>query len=109
MILPRWVILPVKNEILQILKRNDVPCSRLPAFSEVCNDAQLSSRNDIIEVEQAISGKVKVPGSIFKLSKTPWKIDYPAPFLGQHNHEVLSEMLGYTEEDISHLADEGVV
>ncbi len=104
-----WTKTKTTGEILQILKRNDVPCSRLPAFSEVCNDAQLSSRNDIIEVEQAISGKVKVPGSIFKLSKTPGKIDYPAPFLGQHNHQVLSEMLGYTEEDINHLTDEGVV
>jgi crotonobetainyl-CoA:carnitine CoA-transferase CaiB-like acyl-CoA transferase len=67
------------------------------------------SRNAIIEVEQAISGKVKVPGSVFKLSKTPGKIDYPAPFLGQDNQEILSELLGYSEDDINRLSDEGVV
>jgi CoA:oxalate CoA-transferase len=97
------------DEIMKLFKQADVPCSKLPTFEEVCHDPQLLSRNAIIEVEQAISGKVKVPGSLFKLSRTPGKIDYPAPYLGQDNQEVLSEMLGYTEEEITRLADEGVL
>ena len=60
-------------------------------------------------MEQTISGKVKVPGSLFKLSKTPGKIDYPAPFLGQDNNDVYSELLGYTDEEIGKLAEEGVI
>jgi CoA:oxalate CoA-transferase len=104
-----WTKTKTMDEIYHLLKQADVPCSKLPKFSEVCNNPQLLSRNSIIEVEQLISGKVKVPGSLFKLSKTPGKIDYPAPFLGQHNHEVLSEMLGYTEEEINRLSDEGVI
>jgi CoA:oxalate CoA-transferase len=94
---------------MSLLRKADVPCSKFPTFEEVCNDPQLKSRNAIIEVEQIISGKVKMPGSIFKLSKTPGKIDYPAPFLGQNSHEILSEMLGYTEEEITRLSDEGVL
>jgi CoA:oxalate CoA-transferase len=97
------------DEIMKILKESDVPCSKLPKYSEVCNDPQLLSRNAIIEVEQTVSGKVKVPGSIFKMSRTPGKIDYPAPFLGEHNHEILSGRLGYTDEEIRRLSDEGIV
>jgi CoA:oxalate CoA-transferase len=104
-----WTKNKTTDEIMNLLKQADVPCSKLPTFEEVCHDPQLLSRNAIIEVEQAISGKVKVPGSLFKLSKTPGKIDYPAPFLGQDNQAVLSEMLGYTEEEIARLADEGVI
>jgi crotonobetainyl-CoA:carnitine CoA-transferase CaiB-like acyl-CoA transferase len=63
----------------------------------------------IIEVEQAISGKVKVPGSLFKFSKTPGNIRYPAPLLGEHNQEILSEMLGYTEEKITQFSNEGTI
>jgi len=58
----------------------------------------------IIEVEQAASGKVKTPGSLFKLSKTPGNIKFPAPSLGEHNLEVYSSMLGYTEQEITQLA-----
>ena len=53
------------------LKNIDIPCSIVPSFDQVCNDPQLISRDMIIEVDQLVSGPVKVPGSLFKLSKTP--------------------------------------
>jgi crotonobetainyl-CoA:carnitine CoA-transferase CaiB-like acyl-CoA transferase len=104
-----WTKTRKTDEIMNLLRKADVPCSKLPTFEEVCNDPQLKSRNAVVEVEQTISGKVKTPGSLFKLSKTPGKIDYPAPFLGQNNHVVLAEMLGYTEKQVDQLADEGVI
>jgi CoA:oxalate CoA-transferase len=108
-LITEWTKTLNTEDITKLLKQADVPCTRLPAFSEVCNDPQLISRNMIVEVEQAISGKVKTPGSLFKLSKTPGNIQFPAPFLGQHNQEVLSEMLGYTEDKIAELASEGII
>jgi CoA:oxalate CoA-transferase len=97
------------EEIVRLLKSVDVPCSPLPTFAEVCNDPQLLSRDMIIEVDQAISGKVKTPGSLFKFSKTPGNLNFPAPLLGENNHEILSNMLGYTEEQITELSNEGVL
>jgi CoA:oxalate CoA-transferase len=104
-----WTKTMTTDEILDILKKSDVPCTRLPSFDEVCNDPHLKDRNMIIEVEQEISGKVKTPGSLFKFSKTPGNIQYPAPLLGEHNIEILKEMLGYSEEEITQLSNEGVI
>ncbi len=104
-----WAKTKNTQEIQDILKKVDVPCTRLPSFDEVCHDEQLLSRKMIIDVDQPISGKVKVPGSLFKLSKTPGKIDYHAPFLGENNQDVLSEMLGYTEKEVNKLDDEGII
>ena len=104
-----WTKEKTTAEVMEILQSVDVPCSRVPAFSEVCNDPQLLSRDAIIQIEQDISGPVTVPGSIFKMSRTPGRIDYPAPFLGQHNVDILTDMLGYSEADINRLADEGVI
>ena len=39
------------------------------------------------------SNKPKFPGSPFKLSKTPWNVQKPAPTLGQHTEEILIERL----------------
>ena len=108
-VISQWTQTKTTEEILSLLKNVDVPCSKLPEFDEVCNDPQLLSRDMIIEVEQPISGKVKTPGSLFKLSRTPGKINFPAPFLGENNHDVLSELLGYTEQIITQLASEGVI
>jgi crotonobetainyl-CoA:carnitine CoA-transferase CaiB-like acyl-CoA transferase len=104
-----WVKTKNTAEIQETLKKADVPCTRVPAFSEVCHDPQLLSRNMIIDVEQTLSGKVKAPGSIFKMSKTPGKIDYGAPFLGENTNEVLTGMLGLSDEEIAKLSDEHII
>lgn len=108
-IITAWTKTKTAQDIQDILKKADVPCTRLPSFDEVCNDPQLISRNMIIEVDQPISGKVKVPGSLFKLTKTPGKIDEHAPFLGEHNIDIFSGMLGYSEKEINQLDDEDVI
>jgi CoA:oxalate CoA-transferase len=108
-VITAWTKSKTAQQIQDILKKADVPCTRLPSFDEVCSDPQLLNRKMIIEVDQPVSGKVKVPGSLFKMSKTPGKIDYHAPYLGENNMDVLSGMLGYTEEEINKLNDEGVI
>jgi len=108
-IVAEWVKTRNTAEIQDILKKSDVPCTRVPTFGEVCKDPQLMSRNMIIEVDQTLSGKVKVPGSLFKMSRTPGKIDYPAPFLGENTQEILSGVLGLSEEEINKLSEEHVI
>jgi formyl-CoA transferase len=63
----------------------------------------------IIDVDQTVSGKVKVPGSLYKMSKTPGNIRYSAPYLGENNQEVYSEMLGYSAEEIERLSNMGII
>lgn len=108
-LITEWTKTRSTEEIMNQLKKVDVPCAKVPTFDEVCNDPQLLSREMIVEVEQTISGKVKTPGSLFKLSKTPGDIRFPAPFLGEHNLEVYSDMLGYTEQEIKNLTDGGII
>jgi CoA:oxalate CoA-transferase len=108
-IISGWTKTKTTDEIVTLLKKADVPCTRMPTFSEVCNDEQLKSRNMIIEVEQTISGKVKVPGSIFKMSKTPGNIQYPAPMLGENTSDILGDLLGYSEADIEKLSNDGII
>ena len=35
-----------------------------------------------------------------KFSRTPGKIRHAGPKLGEHNYEILIEMLGYTEDEL---------
>ena len=104
-----WTKTRSMEEIVNQLKDIEVPCSMVPTFDQVCNDPQLLSREMIIEVEQTVSGKVKTPGSLFKLSKTPGDVKFPAPFLGEHNLEVYSGILGYTEQEIAQLVNAGII
>jgi len=95
--------------IIGELRAADLPCAPVLTFGEVANDPQLASRNMQVEVEQLISGKLSVPGSVFKAGETPGDATQPAPFLGQNNYEVYSELLGYDPGRVEKLQSEGVI
>ncbi len=104
-----WTRERTTEEIVEMFSDAHLPASPVPTFDQVANDPQLLSRNMVAEVDQVISGKVKVTGSPFKLSKTPGDPTLPAPFLGQHNHEIYCDVLGYSEQEIRQLADDGII
>ncbi len=108
-IVAEWTCERKVDEIMGKLQAEDLPCAPIPTFSQVANDPQLASRNMNVYVEQTISGKVRVPGSVFKMSETPGDPTQPAPFLGQHNIEVYSELLGFDQETLSTLQNGGVI
>jgi CoA:oxalate CoA-transferase len=108
-IVEEWTRERTVSEMISQLSAEDLPCAQIPTFGQVANDPQLASRNMNAYVEQTISGKVRVPGSVFKMSETPGDPTQPAPFLGQHNTEVYSELLGYDQEKIGRLQREGVI
>jgi formyl-CoA transferase len=101
-----WTSTMTTEEVCTLLKRSDVPCTRLPTFDEVCNDPQLISRNMIIEVEQALSAGQGAWLAVQAVQDSRY-ISYPAPILGESNHDVLADILGYSEEKIDELSSEG--
>jgi CoA:oxalate CoA-transferase len=107
-IVNEWIKTRTVGQALKELKSFRIPCSPCQTFDQVANDPQLVSRGMIAEVEQLVSGKVKLPGSVFKLSKTPGNVDRPAPFLGEHNYEIYSA-LGYSEQEIKELSDSNII
>jgi CoA:oxalate CoA-transferase len=104
-----WLKTRYTKDIAEILRKADVPYAIMPTFDQVTKDEQLLHRGMITEVDQPLSGKVKVPGSVFKLSKTPGDVNHFAPFLGQFNQEVYSEMLGLSEKDIEELSNNHII
>jgi CoA:oxalate CoA-transferase len=104
-----WTKTKTVAEIVKLLSDHEIPCSPVPSLDQVANDPQLIERDMIIEVEQELSGKVKVPGSIFKMSKTPGNVKLRSPILGEHNHEIYSGLLGYSEEKLAQLSEEDII
>jgi CoA:oxalate CoA-transferase len=93
---------------LERLEQAGIPCAPVNDYSDVDADPQVIANEYIVEIEDPIHGKVKVPGIPVKLSKTPGKVEKLAPELGQHTEEVLMEVLGYTWDDLAKLREAGV-
>jgi crotonobetainyl-CoA:carnitine CoA-transferase CaiB-like acyl-CoA transferase len=108
-ILNDWLMERTVDEAVTELKKFKVPCSNVPTFDQVANDPQILHREMIVEVEQPLSGKVKLGGSVFKMSRTPGDRKQRIPLVGEYNEDIYSELLGYSEEDLEKLRAEGTI
>ncbi|MCP3415717.1 CoA transferase [Bradyrhizobium brasilense] len=81
--------------------------ARLPIY--LLKDPHLSSRAFMQEVERAFIGLHPQPSMPIREGAQPHAIRVAAPTLGQHNEEILSELLGLSEVEIAQLAKEGII
>ena len=99
------------NESKVLLKRLDearVPAGPIYNVADMMADEHFQSRGLFEQVE--INGKpLKIPGILPKLERTPGETKWPGGDLGSHNQEILGELLGISEDEITRLRDSGVV
>ncbi|HEX2826842.1 MAG TPA: CoA transferase [Burkholderiales bacterium] len=93
----------------KLLLENDIPTGAINNLAQVVEHPQTKARGSFAEVNHPSVGNVKVVRSPVRMSKTPPKAPSPSPTLGQHTREVLSEVLGLSESEISRLAAAGVL
>ena len=94
---------------VEALEAIGVPCGPVNTVDKVANDPQVLAREMIAEVEHDTTGTVQIPGMPIKLSETPGQIDAPAPNLGEHTSEVLTDLLGLGAEEVKQLKQDKVV
>ncbi|HKV22908.1 MAG TPA: CoA transferase, partial [Mycobacterium sp.] len=54
-------------------------------------------------------GEVRVEGVPMTFSATPWEIETGAPKLGQHNREILGDLLGHDDASLADWTRRGVI
>ena len=89
-----------KREFMAILNPIDVPCGPIMSTSDLATDEHIRGREMYVELEDEKRGKWWNVGMPIKLSASPAKIER-APFLGEHNEDVLKNVLGYSEEKVA--------
>lgn len=70
-----------------------IPMSPVSTAATVANNPQLLARGFFLEVVHPVTERrLGMPGAPYVLSRTPWRIQRPAPKLGEHNAEVFAEI-----------------
>jgi alpha-methylacyl-CoA racemase len=75
-------------------------------LDETLESELVKEREMVVSYEQPGFGEVKQLGFPIKLSRTPASIERPAPALGEHTAELLTEA-GYSAEEIQALEESG--
>ena len=107
--LNKWAAEKTVDEVVNQFSEAGVPCARVNTIPEVVADPHIRAREMVVEVEQPEVGKVPLIGIPIKLSRTPGRIKTNHPMLGEHNEEVYCHLLGYTQQELNHLEEEGVI
>lgn len=103
-----WVAQQDIEPLLQDLQTADIPASRIYSVADMFRDPQFLFRDMLIKGSLPDGKPITVPGIVPKLSTTPGAQRWLGPALGEHNHEILSE-LGLSSHDIDRLHVQGVI
>jgi CoA:oxalate CoA-transferase len=115
-----------RNELMEVLeplflsKTNDqwcetlekagLPYSPVNTIDKIIEHPQVKARNMVVETDDKNGGTIRVAGNPVKMSSIPEESTRkPVPEIGEHNYEILGEMLGYTKEQVDELKREGVL
>ncbi|AUL48686.1 CoA-transferase [Bordetella trematum] len=93
-----------RDDWLAALEAAGVPAGPINTLDQVYQDPQVQAREMRRELPHALGGTVPIAASPLKFSDTPVQYRRPAPMLGEHTHQILSERLGMSEADIRALA-----
>ncbi|QOY95664.1 CoA transferase [Massilia sp. UMI-21] len=114
----RDVLVPLLAEMVKekprdawiaLLEAVGVPCGPINDLKEVFANEQVQAREVAIELPHPTAGKVKLVRNPIRMSATPATSDKAPPLLGQHTDEVLHDVLGLGEAEITALREKGVV
>ena len=107
-ILDAWCAAGNSKDRLKALDDFRVPAGPIYNVEDMINDEHYQARGMFEEV--TINGKpLKIPSISPKLSETAGSTKWSGPKLGQHNTEILQDLLGISDAELKKLSEKGVV
>ena len=107
-VLLEWLLQHTKREVMERSQACGYMCGAINTMEDVFADPHLDERGFFAEVNHPYTGPLRYPGAQFKMSETPWRAGR-APMLGEHTHEVLTDLLGYGEAELTLLRQQGAI
>ena len=104
----QWTMTKTKYEVMEICNPLDIPVGPILSMQELSEEPSLRDTGTIVEVDHPTRGKYLTVGNPVKLSDSPSEVSR-SPLLGEHTGEILQEVLGYSEEEVSGLRETGAV
>ncbi|MGA2548979.1 MAG: CaiB/BaiF CoA-transferase family protein [Burkholderiaceae bacterium] len=88
-----------KNDWVDALEAANVPCGPINNLDEVFANPQVQARGLRVDLPHPLAGTVHLVGNPIKMSVTPPAYKLPPPLLGEHNNEILADLLAPSQYD----------
>ncbi len=110
-LISEWTAQRTIDEVVKVMEQAHIPCGPYLELDEVSKDPHVKATGMIEYTDMEEEGLEHLPvcGIPLRLSKTPGMVVTRAPRIGEHNKEVYSELLGYSDEKIAELVSKNVI
>ena len=100
---------PDVDSAIAAFDAHDVPCAPVLSVEQTVSHPHHLARGTVRTIVDPIAGEFQIPGMPIKVSDFPANNDYVAPLLGEHNDEILTQLLGKSDTAIAALREAGIV
>jgi benzylsuccinate CoA-transferase BbsF subunit len=108
-IITQWTSQRYAREAEEALQKAGVPAAIASTNKDLFEDPQLGGRNFFVELEHPEVGIRRHTGPPWHMDRTPSEVKKPAPILGQDTDDVMTRVLGYTDEEVAKLREVGAL
>ncbi len=108
-IIGAWVAARPLDEVSAALNEGGVPAAPIYTIEDIFKDEHYRAREMLVRVPDETFGSVALPGVVPKLSATPGGIRHAGHGVGEDTVDVLSDVLGLSEEQIEALERDRVI
>ncbi|MEM7256883.1 MAG: formyl-CoA transferase [Pseudomonadota bacterium] len=103
-----WTKTKTKFEVMDICNLQDIPVGPILSMKEIAEDEGLYATGTMVKVDHPERGEYLSVGCPIKLSDSEVDV-VRSPLLGEHTSEILTDVLGYSGEDLQRVVDSGAV
>ena len=103
-----WTKTKTKFEVMDICNPHDIPVGPILSMKEISEDEGLFATGTMVKVDHPERGEYLSVGCPIKLSDSPAEVKR-SPLLGEHTEEILTEVLGYSGDDLDRVIGSGAV
>jgi crotonobetainyl-CoA:carnitine CoA-transferase CaiB-like acyl-CoA transferase len=109
-IIEAWLQAQESDEAaIRILEEGHIPVAPILSVEQACRHPHMIERETVRTIYDRSLGSFQAPGNPLRFSEFPAHLDLEAPYLGEHNAEVLGDCLGYSGARITDLVKRGVL
>ncbi len=96
------------REAIAHFTHHDVVAAPVNSIAQAAADPHPWERRAMVEVPDFLAGSIAVSGDFWHFSRTPAVVG-STPQVGEHNEDVLTGMLGYTEDEVQTMYEANVI
>ena len=103
-----WTMTKTKFEVMDVCNPLDIPVGPILSMKEIAEDDGLYATGTMVKVDHPERGEYLSVGCPIKFSDMDVAVER-SPLLGEHTTEILSQVLGYSEDEIKEIEASGAV